>query len=267
LSSLTGYSDAENDQSNGQSAKESQSVDGLQTQEEYDDHNNTDGKLENREMSSAVSATDRTSRDMVHTYDMDNTSFGELDDGTKTPSVDSKGAILGKRKRKTSASDTVETLDPPRESTPGDMLSKTQDRISEAASSVPKNAAGGILKRLPGRRRAPHADAQMEAKLRRQLELKVAYRAVAKAQKLILAELARRTAEELEAKPESYKDYHEYEDVTEELQSRLNERMETLRSYQEQEEARLERMKRAQELIVRGKFQVNEELFYHKLMS
>jgi len=100
----------------------------------------------------------------------------------------------------------------------------------------------------------------MEAKLRRQLELKVAYRAVAKAQKLILAELARRTAEELEAKPESYKDYDEFEDVTEELQSRLNARMETLRSYREEEEARLERIKHAQELIVRGKFQVNEEL-------
>jgi len=167
---------------------------------------------------------------------------------------------LGKRKRNgIKAAEPQENTNTPENLTPPLAPDNGQINTPQGSPSPEKNGAGGILKRLPGRRRAPHADPQVEAKLRRQLELKVAYRAVAKAQKLVLAELARRTAEELEANIEAHKNYEEYEEITEQLELRLNQRLQILQSFFDEEEARLKRIMLAQEHIIKEGYRVSNE--------
>jgi hypothetical protein len=80
-------------------------------------------------------------------------------------------------------------------------------------------------KRMPGRRRAPNPDASIEADLRRQLHLRLGYRAVAKALKPILAELAQRTLKNVRADEEALKESNEYRTVQAELDARLAERL------------------------------------------
>ena len=82
-----------------------------------------------------------------------------------------------------------------------------------------------VVKRLPGRRRAPNANVNIEADLRRQLILKTSYRSVAKALKPILAELARRSTNELREDPEAHTRCEEYEVVTAQLRQRLQRRL------------------------------------------
>lgn len=125
---------------------------------------------------------------------------------------------------------------------------------------------GGILKRLPGRRRAPHPDVNVEIDLRRQLELKVAYRAVAKALKPMLAELADRTARELEADEERHQAYPEYDRMITELDHRLSQRIASVQASLREEEARFERDIKAKERIIRHRFEVSKSLRYMLLI-
>jgi len=114
----------------------------------------------------------------------------------------------------------------------------------------------GILDRLPGRRRAHHADIDVEVDLRRQLELRIAYRALAKALKPILAELADRTAQEQRANAELYKQCPEYQEVLGELQEHLDARLALLQTEHDEEESRLQRMYKADEQIVYAHYEV-----------
>jgi hypothetical protein len=82
-----------------------------------------------------------------------------------------------------------------------------------------------VIKRLPGRRRAPNANINIEADLRRQLILKTSYRSVAKALKPILAELSRRAINELRDDPEAHTRCEEYDVVTAQLQQKLQKRL------------------------------------------
>lgn len=116
---------------------------------------------------------------------------------------------------------------------------------------------GAILKRLPGRRRAHHPELDIEVDLRRQLELKVAYRAVAKALKPVLAELAERTARELEDDRALHGTYLEYQDITDELEERIKTRLTILSATLKQEEVRLERDYVARKLMVEERFAVS----------
>lgn len=59
-------------------------------------------------------------------------------------------------------------------------------------------------RRLPGRRRQPHSDINIEVDLRRQLNLKMSYRSLAKVQKTLLEELSNRTIKNLKEDA----DYH-----------------------------------------------------------
>ena len=80
-------------------------------------------------------------------------------------------------------------------------------------------------RRLPGRKRQPNPDINIEADLRRQLQLKTNYRAVAKALKPILAELAKRAIEEIREDDEAYSKHKQYEIVLKQLKTRLQERL------------------------------------------
>lgn len=253
-------SDADDDQDNTKSAKLrcTSGVERDVIQDIVDD----DGHVS--DLHTSTSAVIHENNDLLapenlHAEEHDDLLEDDFDDPkdelSVVPTVQAPVAVLGKRKRKkTKACKGPKVPNMPRESTPRVVIENAQIHTSGGSPSPDKSVTGGALKRLPGRRRAPHADVQVEAKLRRQLELKVAYRAVAKAQKLILAELARRTAEELEANTEAHKDYDEYEDVTEELEVRLLQRLQMLQASFDQEEARMKRMLAAQEHILKEKF-------------
>lgn len=83
-------------------------------------------------------------------------------------------------------------------------------------------------RRLPGRKRQPNPDINIEADLRRQLQLKTNYRAVAKALKPILAELAKRAIEEIREDDEAYRRHEQFEMVSRQLKTRLHERLASL---------------------------------------
>ncbi|KAI9851422.1 MAG: hypothetical protein M1838_003773 [Thelocarpon superellum] len=82
--------------------------------------------------------------------------------------------------------------------------------------------------RLPGRRRAPHADPVVEALLVRQGDLKRNYRTVAKAMKPALAVLSDRTSALLEEDEQAHKKAALFEAVQAELDARLAERLDDL---------------------------------------
>lgn len=133
--------------------------------------------------------------------------------------------------------------------------SERQESMDEIDPS--KYEPGGLIKRLPGRRRAPHSDPDVEANLRRQLELKVVYRAVAKALKPVLAELAQRTEHELEWDEKAHKCYEGYKEITGELDDRLRERLQVLESELQLEEERLARMHEADTILRRKQYEVS----------
>jgi len=107
-----------------------------------------------------------------------------------------------------------------------------QDQDNDQDLADEQNAASGKpskpLKRLPGRRRAPHPDHNVEADLRRQLQLKVGYRAVAKALKPLLQELATRTIDAIQENPEEHRESDQYKIVQAQLDARYRERVNAL---------------------------------------
>lgn len=98
-----------------------------------------------------------------------------------------------------------------------DHLSEDQQAESGALAKQPK--------RLPGRRRAPNADPSVEADLRRQLQLKTAYRAVVKVLKPVLAELADRAITDVDEDPMAHEQSDQHAVVTADLDARLAERI------------------------------------------
>ncbi|KAK7533927.1 uncharacterized protein J3D65DRAFT_669646 [Phyllosticta citribraziliensis] len=80
-------------------------------------------------------------------------------------------------------------------------------------------------KRLPGRRRAPNSNPSIEADLRRQLQLKTAYRAVVKVLKPILAELADRSINDVEDDPTAHEESLHFDSVQADLDRTLADRV------------------------------------------
>jgi hypothetical protein len=110
-------------------------------------------------------------------------------------------------------------VDSPAPGTPSNL--ETQENGTDRDASK-------IGKRMPGRRRAPNPDASIEADLRRQLNLRLGYRVVAKALKPVLAELSRRTTDALEDEEEAHKESNEYISVQAELDRLFAQRLEVL---------------------------------------
>ncbi|KAK4505032.1 hypothetical protein PRZ48_002995 [Zasmidium cellare] len=75
---------------------------------------------------------------------------------------------------------------------------------------------GQPRRRLAGRRRAEHHDPKVEATMRRQLQLKSTFRAIARALKPVLAEIAQKTVENLEEDPHLHEQVVEYQGTEEE---------------------------------------------------
>lgn len=87
--------------------------------------------------------------------------------------------------------------------------------------------------RFGGRRRARHPIPHVEAALQRQSTLKTAYRAIARVQKAVLAEIGQRTTDDLEADLELHTKVAEYDGVKDGLAARVEERQRHLQSQHE----------------------------------
>ncbi|KAH0536218.1 hypothetical protein FGG08_006900 [Glutinoglossum americanum] len=81
------------------------------------------------------------------------------------------------------------------------------------------------VQRMPGRRRKPNPDAELDADLGRLADLRRNYRVLAKMAKPAISELAERTITTIENDPEAHKKCSEYQLVQEELDARLNQRI------------------------------------------
>lgn len=114
---------------------------------------------------------------------------------------------------------------------------------AEDGTRPSSNAPAKTVKKLPGRRRAPHSNINIEVDLRRQLQLKMGYRAIVKALKPVLAELAERTMNEVEIDPEAHKHYDEYETVMAELNARLEHRLTRIRHLHQLRERNIDGIK------------------------
>lgn len=123
------------------------------------------------------------------------------------------------KKRRITTQLPAESADQPPELTDASTAPNSPEQIAEVEPSqslhhvLPTNgdAPTKMGRRLPGRRRAPHSNINVEADLRRQLNLKMSYRSLAKIQKNILEELSNRATSELQNDPEYYKRCPEYE--------------------------------------------------------
>jgi hypothetical protein len=145
----------------------------------------------------------------------------------REPEVDRLGelrvAIAPKRRGRRPKRFRAET---PAESTFGTPVPGTPSNGNDGGTGVNTDQEQSkVVRRLPGRRRAPNPNMSIEADLRRQLTLKTSYRSVAKALKPILDEIAKRSIIQLEDDAEAYTQCPEYEQVSAELEQRLQKRL------------------------------------------
>lgn len=176
-----------------------------------------------------------------------------------------------RKKRKTQQDDAPqEPADAPPELTdastpPGSPEAIPEVGPAQALQNVLPNVNGEIpakaAKRLPGRRRQPHSNVNVETNLRRQLELKMNYRSLAKVHKTILEELSKRTLENLKNDSEYHKQTPEYIQVMSELDERLKWRMDQLNSERQLKLDQLERVRIAEEHIQKEQFIVSDRSF------
>lgn len=109
-------------------------------------------------------------------------------------------------------------------------------------------------RRLPGRKRREHSNLEIEVRLRRQLELKMNYRIIAKIQKGILEELSKRTLQNLEANEHYHEECPEHVQVMAELDQHYQERMKQLNAERKQKLDQLERVRVAEERIQKEQY-------------
>ncbi|KAF2462336.1 hypothetical protein BDY21DRAFT_418240 [Lineolata rhizophorae] len=152
--------------------------------------------------------------------------------------------------------------------TPNSTINLPPGHSQSGAETPNMEQPAKAVKRLPGRRRAPNPNVNIEADLRRQLHLKMGYRAVAKVLKPILDELAQRTLNDLENDPQLYKQYEEYDEIQAELRDRLGDRLTTVENQRKHKVGTLSRVMIAQEEMIRAEYinrvlQVQEDLLIH----
>jgi len=114
---------------------------------------------------------------------------------------------------------------------------------------------------MPGRRRAPNPDVSIEADLRRQLHLRLAYRAVTKALKPVLAELAQRTIDDVRNDEDAIKESDEHDRVQTELDALLSERLRVVENERRIKAAHLEAQMKAHKEVLEVQYLVSPEFF------
>jgi hypothetical protein len=178
-----------------------------------------------------------------------------------------------RKKRKTTTKPLAEPAEPadlPPELTDASTAPNSPEQLVEVDSSqnlhhvLPTNgdAPAKMGRRLPGRRRAPHPNINIETDLRRQLNLKMNYRTLAKVQKTILEELSSRTTNNLKNDPEYYKQVPAYKPLMAALDQRKADRIAQVDALRREKLDQLERVRIATEHIEREKYIVSSLLYY-----
>lgn len=162
-----------------------------------------------------------------------------------------------RRKKRKTTDVLADTTDQPPELTDASTAPNSPEQIPDVSLSLdiqnvlPANgdAPVKIPKRLPGRRRQPHPDINVEVGLRRQLNLKTSYRSLAKVVKATLDELANRTVKNLQNDPDYYKKCPEYEPLMAQLDERRDRRLDQTSAWRTYRLEQLERVRVAEKHI------------------
>lgn len=165
-----------------------------------------------------------------------------------------------RKKRRTTTQTPAETDQLP-ELTDASTAPNSPEQIPEVENSqslhhvLPTNGDAPVKmgRRLPGRRRAPHPDINIEVDLRRQLNLKMSYRSLAKIQKNILDELSNRTTTSLDDDPHFHKQCPEYEPLMAALDQYKQSRLDSVQALREEKLAQLKRVDEAERRIAKEK--------------
>jgi hypothetical protein len=129
--------------------------------------------------------------------------------------------------------------------------------LQHVLPSVNGEARAKAARRLPGRRRQPHPDINVETDLRRQLSLKMNYRSLAKLQKTLLDELANRTIYNLENDSEFHKQCPDYKHVVAALDQHRQDRINQIDAERRLKLEELERIRIAEERIQKEQYIVS----------
>ncbi|KAL1655032.1 hypothetical protein SLS61_002341 [Didymella pomorum] len=162
-----------------------------------------------------------------------------------------------RRKKRKTASAPADSADQPPDLTDASTAPNSPEPVPDVAISqslqnvLPANGDGPakIPKRLPGRRRQPHPDMNVEVDLRRQLSLKTSYRSVAKVLKGYLDELAQRTVKNLDDDSEFHKNCPEYKLLIDGLDRKRDAQLDYLAAWRSERMNQLERVQIAEKEI------------------
>jgi hypothetical protein len=173
-----------------------------------------------------------------------------------------------RKKRKTTATP-AESADQPPELTDASTAPNSPEQLPDVDGSqslqnvLPTNgdAPAKPGRRLPGRRRQPHPDVNIEADLRRQLTLKMNYRSLAKVQKGILEELSKRTVNNLEKDLDYHKKCPEYEPMMAGLRQHRDNRVDQIEAMRTYRMEQLQRVRVAEERIQKEQYIVSDIAF------
>ncbi|KAF2826222.1 hypothetical protein CC86DRAFT_293360 [Ophiobolus disseminans] len=159
-----------------------------------------------------------------------------------------------RKKRKTTGTP-ADPADQPPELTDASTAPNSPEQLPDVDGSqglqnvLPTNgdAPAKPSRRLPGRRRQPHPDTNIEADLRRQLNLKMSYRSLAKVQKTLLEELSNRTIDNLQKDEDYYKKCPEYDPLMAQLKERRDSRVNQIDAFRMHRHEQLDRVRIAEE--------------------
>jgi hypothetical protein len=173
-----------------------------------------------------------------------------------------------RKKRKTTQA-VADSADQPPELTDASTAPNSPEQLPELDGSqslqnvLPTNgdAPAKPGRRLPGRRRQPHPDINIETDLRRQLTLKMNYRSLAKVQKTILEELSKRTVNNLDKNPDHHKQCPEYAPLMASLKQRRDGRVDQIHAVRTYRLEQLQRVRTAEERIQKEQYIVSRHLF------
>lgn len=187
------------------------------------------------------------------------------DESTQSSKTRSNGVLTGtqsdvseqqpRRKKRKTTDALANSADQPPELTDASTAPNSPEQVPDVAISLSLqnvlsangDAPAKIPKRLPGRRRQPHPDTNVEVDLRRQLSLKTSYRSVAKVLKGVLDELAQRTTKNLQDDPEHHKQCPEYGPLMAGLDQKRDVQLDHLAAWRSERVDQLERLRIAEE--------------------
>ncbi|KAF9701075.1 hypothetical protein EKO04_000177 [Ascochyta lentis] len=167
-----------------------------------------------------------------------------------------------RRKKRKTTDAPADSADQPPELTDASTAPNSPEQVPDVAINLnlrnvlPANgdAPAKIPKRLPGRRRQPHPDTNVEVDLRRQLTLKTSYRSVAKVLKGVLDELAQRTNKNLQDDPDYHKQCPEYEPLMAGLDQKRDTQLDYLAAWRSERIDQLDRVRIAEERIQKQQY-------------